>query len=115
MFARPSPLKALRENAGFTQTELSKQTGISATRLSLAENSMVVLTREEEESLRESIVKLTHERSASVLQVADPRLRRALEVIESNRGHKKLFETVRQRGYSVVESAVFTLGRDYPS
>lgn len=32
------PLKVLRENSGLTQTEIAKHTGISTTRLSLAEN-----------------------------------------------------------------------------
>jgi transcriptional regulator with XRE-family HTH domain len=108
-------LKDLRESSGLTQTEISKRTGISTTRLSLAENHLGSLTHQEEESVRKSIVELTNERSEEVLKNADPRFRRALHIIEANRGHKKLFETLTEQGYSAAQAAVFVLGCDYPS
>ena len=107
-------LKDLRESSGLTQTEISRRTSISCSRLSLAENQLGMLTREEEESVRSAILELTNERSAQVLKDADPRFRRALQIIESNRGHKKLFESLTEQGYSSVQAAAFVLGSSYP-
>src|SRR5207249_7866761 len=99
--------------SGLTQTEISNRTGISTSRLSLAENHLGSLTHQEEESVRSAILDLTNERSEEVLKNTDPRFRRALHIIEANRGHKKLFETLTEQGYSAAQAAVFVLGRSY--
>ena len=49
---RDHPLKSLREAAGLSQIEVSKLTGVSATRLSLCENRLLDLDEAEQESIR---------------------------------------------------------------
>jgi transcriptional regulator with XRE-family HTH domain len=108
-------LKELRESSGLTQIEISQHTGIGCSRLSLAENHLGTLTPLEEEKVRSAILELTNERSSQVLKDTDPHFRKALHIIESNRAHKKLFETLTGKGVSAAQAAVFVLGRDYPS
>lgn len=112
---REHPLKTLREAAGLSQTEVSKLTGVSATRISLCENRLLDLDAAEEESIRKSIVGASKQRHAMVLHDADPRFQEAMRRITANAGHKKLFEHLRESvGYSELEAAVFVLNRDYP-
>jgi transcriptional regulator with XRE-family HTH domain len=54
------PLKSLREASGCSQVEICRRTGISPTRLSLAEKFLIELTAKEEEPIRETIVELTN-------------------------------------------------------
>ena len=63
-------LKDLRESAGITQTEISRATGISCSKLSLAENGFAQLTLSEQESVRKAVIELTHQRLAEVLEGA---------------------------------------------
>ena len=108
------PLKRLREASGFSQMEICRRTAISATRLSMAENSLTELTASEEESIKASIVAATKGRADVVVAEADPRFITAMRTIEKRPSAKKLFTTLKESGYSAVESAVFVLGRDYP-
>ena len=64
------PLRDLRERAGVTQAELSKATGLSGTRISLAENCIVQFTAAEEKKLKEAIVSITNQRQRVVLSEA---------------------------------------------
>ncbi len=109
------PLKKLRVTSGCTQLEIARRSGISATRLSLAENFIVSLTDQEMGSIENAVVAATKERTGLVLAEADPRLRLAMKTIESRPSAKKLFASLKEsRGYSDVEAAVFVLGVDYP-
>jgi hypothetical protein len=56
------PLRDLREQANLSQMELSKATGLSCSRISLAENGLGPLTAAEEKKLKGAIVSLTNER-----------------------------------------------------
>jgi transcriptional regulator with XRE-family HTH domain len=52
---------------------------------------------------------------ASAYKTGDRRLALAMKTIESRPSAKKLFASVKEsRGYSDLEAAVFTLGRNYP-
>jgi transcriptional regulator with XRE-family HTH domain len=53
------PLKTLRESAACTQLEIANRTGISSSRLSLAENFLTSLTPKEEDSVRAAILAAT--------------------------------------------------------
>ena len=64
--------------------------------------------------MRKSIVELTNECSEAVLRDGDSRFRRALAIIEANRGHKKLFETLQEPGYSAVQAACLCWGGTTP-
>ena len=106
-------LKALRESAGLSQIQVAKLASISPAKLSLAENHLGSLTRQEEESCREAIVQTIKERALSVLLEADPRLGLALKDIQRSATKTKLFETFRKSGLSIHEAALATLGRGY--
>jgi len=114
MLNRTSNLKILREDARLSQAEVSKLTGVSTTRISLAENNLLMLAPTEEEAIRSAILDASKQGHVSVLKQADPRFQRAMQVIERDPGHKKLYDTLRESGYSEMEAAVFVLGRDYP-
>jgi transcriptional regulator with XRE-family HTH domain len=107
-------LKDLRESSGLTQTQVSQRTGISTARLSLAENGFGRLRDDEKRSVRRTILELSNERADEVLKSSDRYFRRALQLIESQRGHKKLFESLTGKGYSQAQAAAFILGQDYP-
>jgi transcriptional regulator with XRE-family HTH domain len=66
MFERTHPLKTLRETSGISQSQIAKMTGITTTRISLAENHLGTLTLEETQRIRNAIVEVTHGRSAAV-------------------------------------------------
>jgi transcriptional regulator with XRE-family HTH domain len=106
-------LKALRESAGLTQLQVAKLVGISPAKLSLAENHIGSLTRQEDESIREAIAQSTKERAIAVLLEADPRLGIALKEIQGSVTKTRLFERFRKSGLSIHESALATLGRAY--
>jgi hypothetical protein len=109
------PLKTLREGAALTQVEVSKATGVSTSRLSLAENWLGTLTKDEEAKIRAAIVAKTNERSGQVLRETDPRLRAAMAMIESRPASKKLFAKGKESlGCGDEAAAVFVLGRRYP-
>ena len=63
----PHPLRNLREQLGISQAELSKRTGLSCTKISLAENFLGPLTPAEESMLKQAIVAITKERERLVL------------------------------------------------
>jgi transcriptional regulator with XRE-family HTH domain len=108
------PLKQLREAGGCTQAQVCQRTGISATRLSMAENFLASLTPKEEKSIRETIVELTKDRSSAVLRSADPRLVLGLKTIEASPTKKKLFHSLVESGkYSEHEAVIITLGKAY--
>jgi transcriptional regulator with XRE-family HTH domain len=67
-------LKQLRESAGLNQIEISKRTGISQSRISLAENEIGSLTPQEEESVRSAMVQIVKDRLAALLEVDPPLL-----------------------------------------
>ena len=107
---QPHPLKLLREKSGLTLIEISKRVHISPSRISLMENFLVTLTPKEEQSIRETIVELTKDRSSAVLRSADPRFAIGLKTIEASPTKKKLFEKlVESRKYSELEAAIITL------
>ena len=110
----PHPLKVLREKSGLTLIEISKRVHISPSRISLMENFLVTLTAKEEAAIREAIVAGTKELADLVLTDSDPRLRVAMQTIDGRPSAKKLFASLKESGYSNVEAAVFTLGRNYP-
>jgi transcriptional regulator with XRE-family HTH domain len=90
-------LKALRESAGLTQVEVSQRAHVSCTRISLFENGLGVLSEVEESAVRQAILKLTAERSRSVLSSA--RKREVVNVTESKSsvaGEKKIMKTLEQ-------------------
>jgi transcriptional regulator with XRE-family HTH domain len=106
-------LRGLRESAGLNQTEVSRHAHISQTRLSLAENNIGNLTRNEEDAIRQAILQLTAERSSAVARAADPGLTEALEQIRRSPSKLKLFETLLEsRGFSELEAAIAVLGRN---
>jgi transcriptional regulator with XRE-family HTH domain len=113
---RKKTLKELRECGGVTQQEIATRTGISTSRLSLAESGFIPLTEPQVESVRKAIVEVANERTVEVLRDADPRFRQALKMIDGNARHKELFDELQEsQGYSAVQAAVFVLGREYPS
>jgi transcriptional regulator with XRE-family HTH domain len=108
------PLQRLREASACSQAEICRRTGISATRLSMAENFLTSLTPNEERSVRETIVELTKDRSSAVLRSADPRLVLGLKTIEASPTKKKLFNSLVESGkYSEHECVIITLGKAY--
>jgi transcriptional regulator with XRE-family HTH domain len=110
------PLRILRERSGLNQHEIAKRAGISQTKLSLAENHLVTLSQAEAEQIRNAIVEVTHGRSAAVAHSADPRLASAIEAIGRSPSKSKVFEMLQEsRGFSELEAAVATLGRNYPA
>jgi len=93
-----NPLKLLRESAGLTQIQISQRTGVSATRLSLAENGLGVLTVEESQAVRQAILEACAKRSESVLALA--RKRQVVNVSESKSsvtGEKKTMKSLEQQ------------------
>src|SRR5262249_34942076 len=112
---RQNALKTLRENARLSQAEVSKLTGISTTRLSLAENNLLTLPPKEEDAIKAAILKSSKERHAAVVKDGDSRFQKAVRLIQKRPEHKKLFEKLQEsNGYSALEAAVFVLGREYP-
>jgi transcriptional regulator with XRE-family HTH domain len=124
-------LKQLRETSGLSQKEVCYATNVSPTRLSLFENSQGNLSVTEQEQVRQRIVSLsadraarTKERSSQTVieasslrasEAGDRRLVLAMKTIGSRPSSQKLFASVKEsRGYSDLEAAVFTLGRNYP-
>jgi transcriptional regulator with XRE-family HTH domain len=108
------PLKQLRESAGFAQAEICQRTGISATRLSMAENFLTSLTPKEDQSIRETIVELTKDRSSAVLRSSDPRFVLGLKKIQASPSKKRLFEKlVESKRYSETEAVIIVLGKAY--
>jgi transcriptional regulator with XRE-family HTH domain len=109
------PLKTLREGADLTQAEIAQLTGISTTRISLAENHLATFTDEQTQKIRNAIVEAVRDRSANISHSADPRLASALEEIERSPSKLKIFETLKERrGFSELEAAIAVLGRRYP-
>ena len=92
---RDHQLKSLRESADLSQVEISKLTGISTTRLSLAENNLLTLSPKEEEVVRRSILKASNARHAAVAKDGDPRFQKALRLIDKHSERKKLFGSCR--------------------
>ncbi len=124
-------LKELREGGGLSQKEVCYATNVSPTRLSLFENKQGELSAQEQEQVRRRIVSLSAERAAwtkeraakTVIEASslraseagDSRLVLALKTIGRRPSSQKLFASVKEaRGYSDLEAAVFTLGRNYP-
>jgi DNA-binding XRE family transcriptional regulator len=64
------PLRELRERANVSQAELARATGLSCTKISLAENFFAKLTPAEEKEIKETIVSLTKARAQAVLSEA---------------------------------------------
>ena len=65
------PIQELREKAGITQAQLSKLTGLTCSRISLAENYLgKPLSESEEKKLRDAIVNITESRRSVVLREA---------------------------------------------
>lgn len=61
-------LKAIRRMAGFTQYRLATRSGVSRTKLSLAECGDVELTSEEQRRIKEILFQELHRQAATINQ-----------------------------------------------
>ena len=92
--------------ARLSQTEISKLTGISTIRLSLAENHLLTLTPRDE-WIRAAILKASKEWGMRHSKDADPRFQHAMRIIEGIRKPRSCSTLcVSPRGYSEMEAAV---------
>jgi transcriptional regulator with XRE-family HTH domain len=65
-----SSLWELRERANVSQAELARATGLSCTRISLAENFLAKLSTTEEKQIKESLVAIAKARTEALLSEA---------------------------------------------
>jgi DNA-binding XRE family transcriptional regulator len=68
------PLRELREKADVSQAQIAKLTGLSCTKISMAENYMgIPFTESEEKKIREAVKEITRARHTAVLNEAGGR------------------------------------------